>query len=100
MVSHPLRILANSGLIECRRAGQFVYSKTNPKVLREYTKDRGLRPQEKKIKSPRFRSVCVPTQVVGTGGNFKYGSRTPSIKIWSARICVGASKSAAPPDVT
>lgn len=38
-VSHHLRILANARLIECRSAGQFVYSKTNPKVLREYTKN-------------------------------------------------------------
>lgn len=37
-VSHHLRILSGAGLIECRREGQFVYSRTNPKVLREYTK--------------------------------------------------------------
>jgi len=37
-VSHHLRILAEAGLIECRRAGQFVHSRTNPKVLRQYTK--------------------------------------------------------------
>jgi ArsR family transcriptional regulator, arsenate/arsenite/antimonite-responsive transcriptional repressor len=37
-VSHHLRILYDAGLIECRRAGQFVYSKANPKVLREFTK--------------------------------------------------------------
>jgi ArsR family transcriptional regulator, arsenate/arsenite/antimonite-responsive transcriptional repressor len=37
-VSHHLRILAEAGLIECRRAGQFVQSRTNPKVLREYAK--------------------------------------------------------------
>lgn len=27
-----------AGLIECRREGQFVYSKANPKVLAEYTR--------------------------------------------------------------
>jgi ArsR family transcriptional regulator, arsenate/arsenite/antimonite-responsive transcriptional repressor len=37
-VSHHLRILAEAGLIECHRAGQFVHSRTNPKVLRDYTK--------------------------------------------------------------
>lgn len=37
-VSHHLRILMEAGLIECRREGQFVYSKANPKVLAEYTR--------------------------------------------------------------
>jgi ArsR family transcriptional regulator, arsenate/arsenite/antimonite-responsive transcriptional repressor len=38
-VSHHLRMLRDAGLIECRRVGQFVYSKSNPKVLREYTNE-------------------------------------------------------------
>lgn len=37
-VSHHLHVLADAGLIECRREGQFVYSVTNPKKLQEYTK--------------------------------------------------------------
>lgn len=37
-VSHHLRILADARLIECRREGQFVYSRTNPKVIEEYVK--------------------------------------------------------------
>jgi DNA-binding transcriptional ArsR family regulator len=37
-VSHNLRILADAGLIECRREGQFVYSAINPRKLQEYTK--------------------------------------------------------------
>lgn len=37
-VSHHLRILADAELIECRREGQFVYSRTNPKIIAEYTK--------------------------------------------------------------
>jgi ArsR family transcriptional regulator len=37
-VSHHLRILAGAGLIECRRKGQFVYSKANPSTLEEYTR--------------------------------------------------------------
>jgi DNA-binding transcriptional ArsR family regulator len=37
-VSHHLRILAAAGLIKCHRQGQFVYSRTNPTVLRQYTR--------------------------------------------------------------
>lgn len=37
-VSHHLRILADAELIKCHREGQFVYSKTNPKIVEEYTK--------------------------------------------------------------
>jgi DNA-binding transcriptional ArsR family regulator len=37
-VSHHLRILADADLIECRREGQFVYSRTNPKIIVEYAK--------------------------------------------------------------
>ena len=37
-VSHHMKILADAGLIECKREGQFVYSKVNPKVVREYTR--------------------------------------------------------------
>jgi ArsR family transcriptional regulator len=36
-VSHHLRILSDAGLIDCRKEGQFVYSRTNPRVLRDYT---------------------------------------------------------------
>jgi len=37
-VSHHLRILNDAGLIECRKSGQFVYSRTNPRILSDYTK--------------------------------------------------------------
>ena len=37
-VSHHLRILNHAGLIECRKSGQFVYSRTNPKILGAYTR--------------------------------------------------------------
>jgi ArsR family transcriptional regulator len=38
-VSHHLRILMDAGLIDCHREGQFVYSRANPKVLAEYTRE-------------------------------------------------------------
>lgn len=37
-VSHHLRILAEAGLIDCRREGQFVYNKANPSTLEEFTR--------------------------------------------------------------
>jgi ArsR family transcriptional regulator, arsenate/arsenite/antimonite-responsive transcriptional repressor len=36
-VSHHLRILAEAGLIECRREGQFIYNKAIRRTLRDYT---------------------------------------------------------------
>jgi DNA-binding transcriptional ArsR family regulator len=35
-ISHHLKILADAGLVECRRQGQFVHSRTVPKTIREY----------------------------------------------------------------
>jgi ArsR family transcriptional regulator, arsenate/arsenite/antimonite-responsive transcriptional repressor len=37
-VSHHLRILADAGLIESRKEGQFVHNKANPRTLAEYTR--------------------------------------------------------------
>ena len=37
-VSHHMKILAEAGLIECQREGQFVYSRINLKVIEEYTR--------------------------------------------------------------
>jgi ArsR family transcriptional regulator, arsenate/arsenite/antimonite-responsive transcriptional repressor len=37
-VSHHLRILADVGLIESRREGQFVHNQANPRTLSEYTR--------------------------------------------------------------
>ena len=37
-VSHHLKILNDSGLVQCRRQGQFVYSSAVPEVLNAYTR--------------------------------------------------------------
>jgi ArsR family transcriptional regulator, arsenate/arsenite/antimonite-responsive transcriptional repressor len=37
-VSHHLKILSEAGLIECRREGQFVYSRTVPATIAAYTR--------------------------------------------------------------
>ena len=54
-VSHHLRILAAADLIECRREGQFVFSRTNPKILEEYTKSLAMFAGKAK-KTPRQRT--------------------------------------------
>ena len=36
-VSHHLKILSESGLIACRREGQFVYSQAVPETIAAYT---------------------------------------------------------------
>src|SRR5437868_9862821 len=38
-ISHHLKELASAGLVESRRDGQFVYYRTRPGVLEEYTRE-------------------------------------------------------------
>ena len=37
-VSHHLKILANAGLIECRRHGQFVHNRVLPRTIENYAR--------------------------------------------------------------
>jgi ArsR family transcriptional regulator len=37
-ISHHLKILADAGLIESKRKGQFVYNKSNPRMMAQYTR--------------------------------------------------------------
>jgi ArsR family transcriptional regulator len=36
-ISHHLRILAEANLIQSRREGQFIYNRSRPETIREYT---------------------------------------------------------------
>ena len=50
-VSHHLKILNDAGLIDCRREGQFVYSRTVPGTIKAYTQ--ALAKMTKGPKAPR-----------------------------------------------
>jgi len=37
-ISHHLKVLADANLIECRRKGQFIFNRSRPETIREYTR--------------------------------------------------------------
>jgi ArsR family transcriptional regulator, arsenate/arsenite/antimonite-responsive transcriptional repressor len=54
-VSHHLKILADAGLIESRRDGQFVYSNVVPETMEEYVRSLGAIVLKKKLGNSRQR---------------------------------------------
>lgn len=49
-VSHHLKTLADAGLIECRREGQFIYNKAVPATMDEYVRSLSQIVRRKKTK--------------------------------------------------
>ncbi len=54
-ISHHLKILAEAGLIECRREGQFVYNRAHPEIIREYSRALAKMSGKTKAASLRWR---------------------------------------------
>ena len=57
-VSHHLKTLADAGLIECRREGQFVYNKALPETMDEYVRSLAGIVQEKTGEARLIRLRC------------------------------------------
>jgi ArsR family transcriptional regulator len=56
-VSHHLKTLADAGLIECRRKGQFVYNRVILKTMNDYI--RSLASMVRRKNSPATKSAAV-----------------------------------------
>ena len=52
-ISHHLKILADAGLIECRRNGQFVHNRVVPETIAEYSRALAQIAAGKKLASRR-----------------------------------------------
>lgn len=52
-VSHHLKILNEAGLVQCRRVGQFVYSRAVPEILLQYTRALATLARAKRTKRKR-----------------------------------------------
>jgi ArsR family transcriptional regulator, arsenate/arsenite/antimonite-responsive transcriptional repressor len=55
-VSHHLKILSEAGLIECRREGQFVYSRAVPETVAAYAQALSKIARSKDKKATRSRA--------------------------------------------
>lgn len=52
-VSHHLKVLNEAGLVQCRRVGQFVYSRAVPEILLQYTRALATLARAKRTKRKR-----------------------------------------------
>jgi ArsR family transcriptional regulator len=51
-VSHHLKLLADAGLIESRREGQFVYNRAHPETMNDYVRSLSSLLKRKKLAKP------------------------------------------------
>ena len=65
-VSHHLKILSEAGLINCRREGQFVYSRAVPETIAAYSRALVQMGHGKKIARPRSESTAAERRRHGT----------------------------------
>ena len=52
-ISHHLKILADAGLIECRRKGQFVHNRAIPETIAAYSRALAQMARGKRAAAPR-----------------------------------------------